>query len=207
MNGGGFSSGDTVIFNGKPETTTFVRATQLTASVSSADLPLPGVLQVTVQTGSTVTAPLNFYVVPAISAPEHVVTAGGSLNNVNVNLGPITPTLSLQYIGTCSSGGCLASTAGTSISLSQALAGGGQVQMYLLGSGLLPGAFFVFSGASGDITVTQPVVSDFNTNGNPPAVIFNITVSASTAIGPRSIIVMNVGGEISVFPGGLSITP
>jgi len=212
LNGNGFSKGNTVLFNGKPETTTFVGATQLTASVSSGDIALPGVnaplpaLQVAVETGSTVTAPLSFYVVPSVSPKTVTVTGGASESSVNVNLSPLMPTLSLEFVGTCNGANCSASQAGTSVSLAQAIANGGQVQMYLVGTGLVPGTFFVFKGDSGDITVTQPVVSDFITNANPTAVSFNITVSANTKQGARSITVMNPGGEISVFPGGLLIT-
>jgi trimeric autotransporter adhesin len=206
VNGSGFSSGNTVLFNGKSETTTFVSSGQLTASLSSSDLALPGVLQVTVQTGSTVTAPASFYVVPAISAQQVTVSPGSSVNSSNVNLSPITPTLSLQFVGTCNNGNCSATQAGTSVSLNQAIQNGGQVQMYLAGPGLVPGTFFAFTGGSNDITVTQPVVSDFNSNASPHSVSFQITVSASTALGPRSIVVLNVGGEISVFPGGLLLT-
>jgi len=223
VNGSGFSNGNTVLFNGNSETTTFVNSTQLTASVSTADIALPGVnapipaLQVTVQTGSTVTAPTSFYVVPEISAQKLAVSGGGSVGSVNVNLSPITPTLSLQFVGICSNGSCSASQAGTQVSLSQAIADGGRVQMYLVGPGLVPGAFFRFTADSGDITVTQPLTfdpacplggdcSDF-IPGNPPSVVFNITVSGSTALGPRSILVMNPGGGIWLYPGALLITP
>jgi len=208
VNGSSFSNGNTVFFNGKAETTTFVSAAQLTASVSSADLSLPGVLQVAVQTGSTVTTPQNFYVVPSIS-PQTVAVTGGDPLSVNVNLSPMTitaTTLSLHFVGICAGASCSASQAGTSFSLSQAIANGGEVEMYLIGPGLVPGTFFIFTGGSGDITVTQPVASDFIAGANPPAVRFNIAVSANTALGARSVAVMNPAGEISVFPGGLSIT-
>jgi hypothetical protein len=209
VNGSGFSNGNTVLFNGKSEMTTFVNSTQLTASVSPADLSPPGVLQVTVQTGSTVTAPMSFYVVPSISAQQFSVSPGGVVSSVNVNLSPLQPTLFLELVGTCAGMNCSASQSGTSTSLSQAIANGGLVQMYIAGIGIVPGTFFVFTGPPGesdDITVTQPVVSDFP-DVHGPTVSFNITVSGSTALGLRSITVMNSAGEISVFPGALLITP
>jgi len=163
---------------------------------------------VAVQSGSTVTAPTSFYVVPSISAHQLAVSGGGSVGGVNVNLSPIQPALFLYLVGTCAGGTCSASQSGTSISLSQ-VGNGGQVQMYLAGIGVVPGTYYVFTGQSGgsdDITVTQPVVSDF-ADVNGPTVTFNITVSPSTALGPRSVTVMNSAGEISVFPGALLITP
>jgi len=205
VTGSGFSSSDTVVFNGKSEATTFVSSTELTASVSSSDLAPTGTLQVDVQAGGTSTSSLSFYVVPAVKTQQHAVSGGGALNGVNVNLSPITPTLSLQFVGTCPAS-CSGSTAGISISLSQVLADGGHVTMFLAGPGLVPGTFFLFTGAGNDITVTQPVVSDFEA-GNPPYVTFSIALSDDTALGPRSIIVTNVAGEISVSPGGLQITP
>jgi len=213
VNGSGFSNGNTVLFNGKAETTSFVSSSQLTASVSSGDLTLPGTLQVTVQTGSTVTAPASFYIVPLVSRQTLTVSAGGS-PSANVNLSPISPTLSLQLVGTCAGLSCSASQSGTSVSLTQANANGGEVQMIIYGSGLMPGTFFVFTGGSGDITVTQPVTgtgdgtSDFIRCGSG-AVCFNINLSAvnaTTGLGPRSVTAINVDGEISVFPGGLLIT-
>jgi hypothetical protein len=48
VNGTNFLDGATVDFNGSPQTTTFVSATQLTALITAADIALPGWDQVTV---------------------------------------------------------------------------------------------------------------------------------------------------------------
>jgi len=48
VNGTGFASGASVLWNGSPRTNTFVSASQLTAAISAADIAAPGTVSVTV---------------------------------------------------------------------------------------------------------------------------------------------------------------
>jgi hypothetical protein len=62
VNGTGFTSGSTVLWNGASRTTTYVSATQLTEAVSAADISASGVASITVSTPGTsggVSAPLT----------------------------------------------------------------------------------------------------------------------------------------------------
>jgi hypothetical protein len=84
----------------------------------------------------------------------------------------------------------------------------------LAGNGIVPGTSFAITGPN-DVTVTQPLTSDFQTcttSGNgigtssTPCVNVSIAVGATAAPGPRNIIVTNQAGELTAFVGGLLIT-
>ena len=202
VNGSVFASGNTVLFNGVAKPTNFVNAQQLTAAIASSDVALNGTFQVTIQAANnSVTPPLNFYVVPSLAPQEVAVTAGSSVSGANINLNALTPTLQLLEVGTCTGGNCSASTVGGTASQNS------QAQLFVIGNGVVPGTYFVVDGSSGEITVTQPLASDFGVAGGMPSVNFSISISKTATVGPRSILVVNPAGEISVFPGGLEITP
>jgi photosystem II stability/assembly factor-like uncharacterized protein len=63
VTGTGFTGSSTVMWNGAPRTTTPVSATQLTASISAADLASGAVVQVTVKDGTNTSNPLPFTVI------------------------------------------------------------------------------------------------------------------------------------------------
>lgn len=68
VNGSGFVSGATVLWNGNPRTTTFVSSSQLTASITAADISLPGTAFVSVLNPAPTGGPSNTILFP-ISAP------------------------------------------------------------------------------------------------------------------------------------------
>jgi hypothetical protein len=106
----------------------------------------------------------------------------------------------LSFIGA----GLGSSTVGGAITLSR---GALRQQLFLVGTGFLPGTTFAVSGPA-DITLTQP--SDLGvcqTTDVPPlpCATVPITVNSNAQLGPRNIIVTNQAGELSMFVGGLVI--
>lgn len=197
VNGSGFGSGNQVVFNGTSESTTVVNSGQLTAQIPASALSSPGTFNVAVASGNTTSSSLSFYVVPALSPANVSVSGGATTPNVNIAVPSFNPpTLLLQAIGigTSATAGILTVNPGAQ-----------NVQLFVVGNGIKPGTFYVITG-NNDITITQPVVSDFTTTtDNTPAVNFNINVSPGAALGPRNLIVENPAGEVSVFPGGVVI--
>ncbi len=201
-NGSNFPSGAQIVFNGTAHTTTIVNSTQLTATIPSSAISTVGTFNVAVESGGTSSSALSFYVVPAITPTAISVAAGGTTSSVNVGVSVDSQSspLLLQAIGG-SVGAVATSAAGTAI----IVPAGDTVNLFVVGSGIQAGDFFSVTG-DGDITVTQPLVSNFTeTTEGTPAVNFNITVSPSAALGPRNLIVTDPAGEISVFPGGIII--
>lgn len=203
LNGSGFASGDQVNFNGSAISANVMSPSQLTVTIPSSAIGSPGTLPVTVQSGNVTSSSLSFYVVPAISASPVTVTAGGATNNVNLAVPPFsTPQLILQSIG-ASTSGIASSAANGAVTVSP----GQTVNLFVVGKGVTAGTFFEISG-SNDITVTEPVASNFTqTTDVPPvpAVNFNINISSSAAVGPRNLIAIDPAGEISVFTGGIIV--
>jgi len=200
VNGSAFSSASQVLFNGAARPTTFVGPTDLSVTLDAADLVSPGVFPVAVQTGTAISNSAKFYVVLAIQSQLVTVTAGGAeSDNVDIDVPQHFPlTLSLLGVGFANPAGVVG------VEVPQ----GSSASLLLVGNGVQPGTFYVISGNPSDVTVTQPVVSDFtSTAGGFPAVRVQITVSPSAALGPRNILVTNPVGEISVLVGALLITP
>ena len=207
VNGVNFTSSSQVLLNGVAKTTALVNSTQLTAQISMSDIASPGTFSVSVQTGGQSVGTLNFFVVPAIHPQSVSVAAGGSAD-ASIDIPTLaSPTLSFFAIGTCGSTSCTGGETGVQVSR------GGSATLFVVGSdnvgdGFFPGTFFSVTGASGDVTVTQPLAAMFGpTTRGFPSARFNITVSTSAVPGPRSIIATDPAGEISVFPGGLEIIP
>ncbi|MDE3180944.1 MAG: IPT/TIG domain-containing protein [Acidobacteriota bacterium] len=197
VNGSGFASGDQVVFNGSAEAATITSSSQLTAQIPASAVSQPGSFSVTVESGSTTSAALNFYVVPAINPNAVSVGAGGSAN-ADITLKPdsaSTPLL-LEAIG----------SSGSSSSSATIVKPGQAATLFIAGTGIQAGTYFQVTG--GGVSVTQPVVSDFTqTTGAPPvpAVNLKINVNSTAAPGVRNLIVTDPSGEISVFPGGIII--
>ncbi len=199
VNGSGFSSGSKVVFNGTTETTTFVNSTQLTAQIPGSSISNAGPVQVAVQTGGSSSGSVNFYVVPSITPQAVNVTAGpGAVTTANISVPSFNPpTLSLTAVGLNNSAGATAVNVGV----------GTQASLFIVGNGIVPGTFYEVTGANNDVTVTQPVVSDFtSTTGGTPAVNVSINVSINATLGARNLIVTNPAGEISVAAGNIVIT-
>ncbi|MDE3178911.1 MAG: hypothetical protein KGM47_04545 [Acidobacteriota bacterium] len=206
VKGSGFASGDQVVFNGSSESATVASSQQLTAQIPTSALSSPspaGGFQVKVQGGGQTSGPLTFFVVPAISASTVNVSAGGTTSGVNISVPSFNPpSLQLQSIGGSTSGS--ATSAGQSAII---VTPGATLNLFIVGNGLIAGTFYEVTG--GGVTVTQPLVSDFTQTTAPvsPAVNFSIVISPSATPGPRSLIVTNPAGEISIYPGGIVIAP
>jgi subtilisin len=91
VHGSRFVASSSVAWNGSPRPTTFVNTTQLTATISAADLSVAGAVPVTVITpapGGGTSAPLTFTVIPAPALGVNATTvAGGSSVTVTLTNG------------------------------------------------------------------------------------------------------------------------
>ncbi len=211
-NGTGFTQSSQVVFNGAVKTTTFASASQLTAAISASDVaqasPAAG-YPVTIQTGSSVTSAVHFFVVPPVGPQGVSVSAGATTHAASIQVvpppgNPSTP-LSLTDVGV----GSLAGVTGGEVKQ------GTSATLLLVGNGIVPGTFYVVTGGQGDVTVTQPVATDFaicsgSSSGggtsSTPCVNVTVSVTGTAAPGPRNIIVTNPAGELAAFVGGLLIT-
>ncbi len=191
---GGVVGGDSTV--GFISTTGFYRA--------PASVPSPNHVTITAtsQADGTKSASATVTVVTRSSGANTVqVASGQTISNINVEVSPLTPTLSIYGAGTCSGSSC--STAATGAQVAQ----GGSATIFVVGSGIVSGTVYSISGNPADVTVVQPSGSQFGqTNDGTPSVTFDITVSATAVPGLRNIMVSNpTTGELSVFVGGLLI--
>ena len=179
-----------------------------TSGFYTAPLSVPSPNQVTVmatsQEDGTKFASATVTIVTQSSRANTVqIASGQTISNINVEVPPLTPTLSIYGAGTCSGSTC--STAATGVQVAQ----GGAVTIFLVGNGIVSGTVYSISGNPADVTVVQPTGSQFGqTNDGTPSVSFDVKVSANAVPGLRNIMVTNpTTGELSVFVGGLLITP
>jgi hypothetical protein len=179
-----------------------------TTGFYTAPLSVPSPNHVTVmatsQEDGTKFATATVTIVTQSSVANTVLVASGqTTSNINVELSPLSPTLSIYGAGTCSGSTC--STAATGVQAAQ----GSSATIFLLGNGIVPGTVYSISGSPADVTVVQPSGSQFGqTKNGTPSVTFDITVSSNAVPGPRNMMVSNpTTGELSVFVGGLLITP
>jgi len=173
-----------------------------------APVSVPSPNQVTVaatsQQDDTKSASGTVTIVPQSSSGNIVqVVSGQTASNINVQVSPLTPTLSIYAAGTCSGSTC--STAATGVQVAQ----GSSATIFVVGLGIVEGTVYSISGNPADVTVVQPSGSQFGqTNDGTPSVTFVINVSATAVPGLRNIMVSNPNtGELSAFVGGLQITP
>lgn len=171
-----------------------------------ASVPSPNAVTVaaTSQQDDTRSASATVTIVTQSSGANPVqVASGQTATNINVQVSPLTPTLSIYGGGACVGSTC--TTAATGVQVAQ----GGTATVYLVGNGLVSGTVYSISGNPADVTVVQPSGSQFgNTSNGTPSVTFDITVSPSAVPGLRNIMVSNPNtGELSAFVGGLLITP
>ena len=178
-----------------------------TTGFYTAPLSVPSPNHVTVMASSqedgTKFATATVTIVSQSSGANTVqVASGQTVANINVQVSPLTPTLSIYGAGTCSGSTC--STAATGAQVAQ----GGAATIFVVGNGIVSGTVYSISGKLTDVTVVQPSGSQFGqTSEGTPSVTFNITVSPNATPGPRNIMVSNPAtGELSVFVGGLLIT-
>ncbi len=198
VNGSGFSSNSQVVFNGNAKPTTLISSTQLTATIAPADVSSAGTFNVQVQDSGVASNDISFYVVP-VTTPQVVAVSPGfpPAQQITINMPAFNPPkLQVKAVGVGNSAG------GTPVQL----APGHTYSLLIVGDGIAAGTYYSVSGNAGDVTVTQPVVSNFSqTTTGTPAVNVNITISATAVTGARSLLVTNPAGEISVFVGGLVI--
>jgi hypothetical protein len=188
---------------GGSSTVGFISTTGFYRAPASVPSPNPVSVAATSQEDGTKFASATVTIVAQSAAANTVqVASGQTISNVNVEVSPLTPTLSIYGAGTCSGSTC--STAATGVQVAQ----GGSATIFLVGNGIVSGTVYSISGNPADVTVVQPPSSQFGqTNGGTPSVAFDITVSANAVPGLRNIMVSNpTTGELSVFVGGLLIT-
>jgi hypothetical protein len=171
---------------------------------ASVPSPNPVTVTVTSQADGTKTASASVTIVTQSSSANAVqVVSGQAISNINVQVSPLAPTLSIYGAGTCDGSTCSTAAAGAQV------AQGGAATIFLVGNGIVSGTVYSISGKPTDVTVVQPSGLQFgNTSNGTPSVTFDITVSPNAVPGPRNIMVSNPNtGELSVFVGGLLITP
>ena len=169
-------------------------------------VPLPNQVMVTATSQQDVTksASATVTIVARSSSANTVqVASGQTTSNINIQVSPLTPTLSIYGAGMCN--GSVCGTAATGVQVAQ----GSPATIFLVGNGIVSGTVYAISGSPADVAVVQPSGSQFGqTNDGTPSVTFDITVSFTAAPGLRNITVSNPAtGELSVFVGGLQITP
>jgi hypothetical protein len=170
-------------------------------------VPSPNHVTITVtsQEDDTKSASATLTIVPQSSGANTVqVASGQTTSNINIQVPPLTPTLSIYGVGTCS--GSVCSTAAAGVQVAQ----GSSATIFVVGSGIVSGTVYSISGNPADVTVVQPTGSQFGqTRDGTPSVTFDIKNVSPTAVpGLRNIMVSNPDtGELSVFVGGLLITP
>lgn len=97
VNGTNFTSGSTVRWNGTNRTTTFVSATQLTASIPATDITTSGTAAITVATGAAVSNSQTFTIDPAGS--PSISTSTNALAAMNTVAGTASASQSFTVNG------------------------------------------------------------------------------------------------------------
>jgi hypothetical protein len=186
---------------------------QAPAATSVAMENVPQLVQVTANNaGSPPTADIT---VPSLDSVDSVtVTATSQADTSKSASSTVTLSgLSIIAMGQCvpdptkppGSFNCTYSGTGTQVSRSQSA--GQTIYLFVVGYGILPGTTYSISG--NDVVVTQPTSAGGNfvtTNNRVPAVLVQIVVPSTAALGPRNLVVRNSGNELASFVGGLSIT-
>jgi hypothetical protein len=206
--GSNFTSASTIQVNGANRTTTFTSSTQLTATLTAADLAVAGSLSITVNTpGGGSSAALNFTVnnpVPSISSisPTAVVAGGadftltvngsnfvsGSLIQVN-GAGRTTTFMSSTQLSATITAGDIASAGTLSITVNNATPGGG-------------------TSSAVTLTVNNPVPSLSSispTSATVGGAGFTLTVNGSNFVS-GSVVQVNGSGRTTTFVSSTQLT-
>ena len=182
----------------------FISQTGFYRAPVSVPSPNQVTVMVTSQEDDTKSASATVTIVTQSSGANTVqVASGQTASNINMEISPLTPTLSIYGAGTCSGSTC--STAATGVQVAQ----GSSATIFVVGKGIVSGTVYSISGNPADVIVAQPTGSQFGqTNDGTPSVTFDIRVSSNAVLGPRNIMVTNpITGELSAFVGGVLITP
>ena len=195
-----WSVGNTV---GGSSTVGFITQTGYYQAPTSVPSPNQVTVMVTSQEDDTKSASATVTIVPQSSGANTVqVASGQTTSNVNIQVSPLTPTLSIYGAGTCSGSTCSTAAAGVQV------AQGSSATIFVVGKGIVSGTVYSVSGNPADVTVVQPSGSQFGqTSDGTPSVTFDIMVSSNAVPGLRNIMVTNpTTGELSALVGGLLIT-
>jgi hypothetical protein len=182
----------------------FISTTGYYQAPVSVPSPHQVTIMVTSQEDDTKFASATVTIVPQSSSANTVqVASGQTTSNINIQVSPLTPTLSIYGAGTCSGSTCSTAVAGVQV------AQGNSATIFVVGNGIVSGTVYSISGNPADVTVVQPTGSQFGqTNDGTPSVSFDISVSPTAVPGLRNIMVTNPRtGELSAFVGGVLITP
>jgi len=188
---------------GGTPTVGFVSQTGYYQAPVSVPSPNQVTVMVTSQEDDTKSASATVTIVPQSSGANTVqVASGQTTSNVNIQVSPLTPTLSIYGAGTCSGSTC--STAAAGVQVEQ----GSSATIFVVGKGIVSGTVYSISGNPADVTVVQPSGSQFGqTSDGTPSVTFDIMVSSNAVPGLRNIMVTNpTTGELSALVGGVLIT-
>jgi hypothetical protein len=195
VNGSGFISSSVVDWNGTPLATTFVNGTQLTATVTAADVAAAGGASVTVQNpapGGGASAAVAFTIA---AAPGQLSVSPGTIAFGNESVGVPSPAQTVT----------LTNTGGQPISLASIAASSQFSETNSCGSTLLPAAsckvsvIFTASASgsqTGTLTLTEDAVSSPQT-----VTLYGTGVASALTIAPSS------GGSTSAtITSGQSVT-
>jgi hypothetical protein len=189
---------------GGSSTVGFISTTGYYQAPTAVPSPNQVTVTVTSQEDDTKSASATVTIVTQTSSANTVqVASGQTTSNINIQVSPLTPTLSIYGAGSCSGSTCSTAAAGVQV------AQGSSATIFVVGNGIVSGTVYSISGKPADVTVVQPSGSQFGqTSDGTPSVTFDITVSSSAVPGPRNIMVTNpTTGELSAFVGGILITP
>ncbi len=188
---------------GGSPTVGFISTTGFYHAPTSVPSPNHVTVMVTSQQDGTKFAVATVIIVTQSSGANTVpVVSGQTVSNINVEVSPLTPTLSIYGVGTCSGSTC--STAASGVQVAQ----GSSATIFVVGLGIVSGTVYSVSGSPADVDVVQPSGTQFGqTNDGTPSVTIDITVSSNAVPGLRNIMVTNPAtGELSAFVGGVLIT-
>ena len=208
VTGTNFASGSVVHWNGAPRTTTYLSATQLTATVTAADVAAAGTAGVTVITSGTTSAPAVFTVnnpVPVVTSlsPASVLTGSDALtltvNGSGFNANSVvqwngqprpTSLVSLTQLTAQLTAADLAAAANASVTVTNPSPGGGTsgAQTFAVNNpapAIDPGGLSPATRLAGEAGFTLTVNgSGFNANS---VVRWNGADRATTYVGPTQL--------------------
>ncbi len=176
----------------------------------------------TITTMGLYTAPVVASSVPPVTGQTVMLNAGGTMSPIDIAVPPLPSKTAVTVRATSQADTTKSASAKVTLTpLSFIAAGigtragvtgvevsqGSTPNLFLVGKGFVAGTFYAISGPN-DVTVTQPTGADFGqTTDGLPAVNITVSVSPTAALGPRNIIVNDPAGELTVFVGGLLVTP
>jgi hypothetical protein len=210
VNGSGFVNGSAVQVNGSSRTTTFVSATQLTASVTSSDVASAGNLSITVMNaapGGGSSGALTLAVanpVPALAnISPNTITAGSAAFTLTLNGSNFANGSVVKVNGSSRSTTFSSSTQITAAISASDIASAGTISVTVFNPA--PGG-----GTSAAVTLTvnnpQPSLTSMTpTSVNAGSAAFTLTLNGSNFI-PSSVVQVNGSNRTTTFVSGSQLT-